>query len=109
VGQPVPPGPNIPVAPLAQQAIEWPLFDDADTNSLKASKATLRRALLLELPTATETWAHRPVDPSLDLVAGDMAAIVKHLLATQSEEAGSRIPDPGSRIIPNPETPTGSV
>jgi pimeloyl-ACP methyl ester carboxylesterase len=98
VGQPLPPGPNVPVAPLALQAIDWPLFDDADPGSAKASKATLRRARLLELPTATNTWAHRPVDPSLDLVANDMAAIVKHLLATQPEESLTTLatPTPGA-------------
>jgi hypothetical protein len=75
-GQPNPPGPNFPVAPLALQALEWPQFDGTPTS------ASGRRTLLLEMPTADASWPHRPLEPDLDLVSGDMVTIVAQLLAS---------------------------
>ncbi len=96
-GQPAPPGPNVPVAPLALQALDWPVYDPDHTVIARASLAAARRELLLELPTATAAWPHRPVDPNLDLVSGEMVAIVSHLLATLPEASLSTVatPTPG--------------
>jgi pimeloyl-ACP methyl ester carboxylesterase len=82
-GQPNPPGPNIPVAPLANQALAWPLWDETHSVIAQNALAGQRRALLLEMPTADDSWSHRPIDPNLDLVVDDMVGILKNLLAAQ--------------------------
>lgn len=82
-GQPNPPGPNIPVAPLANQALDWSLWDETSSVIAQNTASAKRRTLLLEMPTADNSWPHRPIDPNLDLVVDDMVAILKNLLAAQ--------------------------
>jgi hypothetical protein len=80
-GQPNPPGPNVPVAPLANQALNWAQYAEDQPVAVKTARAAIRREKLLELPTADEAWPHRPIDPDLDLVAGDMVKLLVDIFA----------------------------
>lgn len=80
-GRPIPPGPNVPVAPLAVQALSWPAFDPDDAPATRATKASQRRQKIIEMRAAGNNWAHRPIDPTLCMVSDDMVTIVDHLLA----------------------------
>jgi hypothetical protein len=83
-GQPNPPGPNFPVAPLALQARGgWLQYDEQQSALEKTAKAAFRREKMLELATADDSWPHRPLDPDLDMVSADMIRIVEDLLASQ--------------------------
>ncbi len=75
-GQPNPPGPNVPVAPIGVQALAWP------------TTAAGRREKLLEMRHADDNWGHRPLDPSLCLVSDDLVAVIGHLLSEQTVPVG---------------------
>jgi pimeloyl-ACP methyl ester carboxylesterase len=98
-GLPNPPGPNIPVAPLALQALDWPQYDDAQTPAQKEDGARLRRQFLLDLRAQGNLWPHQPLEPDLDMVSDDMVTIVSFLLSQQPAAPGP----PVTVATPSPE------